>query len=95
MVDYLHSKLPVVISSDDPGLWGSEGLSHEFNVALMCWNLGLLGIKKLALNSIEYSITTPEEKKKFQSLWNEKYDIFIKKALQAKEKYVKAQQKQI
>lgn len=72
---------PVVISSDDPGLWGANGLSHDFYEAFM----GIAGakadlrmLKQLGLNSLIYSSMNPSEKsqalKKYSQLWNEFID---------------------
>lgn len=85
LATYLALGYPVVLSSDDPGAWDAEPLSHDFYVTFMGVaskraNLRLL--KQLALNSLNYSSLSRLEKnealKKFDRQWNEFIDYVIK-----------------
>lgn len=81
---YLKKGLPVVISPDDAGVLGYTGVTHDFFVAFMYWDLDLKGIKQLALNSIKYSGL--KDKSKLQELWDTKYNEFIEDMLKEIEK---------
>lgn len=55
---YLAQNLPVVLSSDDPGVWEADPISHDFYaafVAVASRHADLRLLKKLALNSLYYS----------------------------------------
>ncbi|KAM6936893.1 LOW QUALITY PROTEIN: adenosine deaminase 2-A [Xenentodon cancila] len=71
---------PVVISSDDPALFGASGLSYDFYEAFV----GFGGIKshvgslkQLVINSFRYSSLTPDQQVKALALWQRKWDTFV------------------
>lgn len=71
---------PMVISSDDPGMFGASGLSYDFYEALVGFggirsNLGSL--KQLAINSIRYSSLTPAQQEKALTQWQIKWNKFV------------------
>ncbi len=72
---FLELGLPVVLSPDDPAIFGYVGVSYDFWIACMAWNLDLRGLKQLALNSIKYASLSEEEReallKQFTSSWDE------------------------
>ena len=76
---------PVIISNDDPGLWKSKGLSFDFYeafVGIMSRKADLRALKKLAINSINYSAMDDNEKSRAMNIWKRKWNIFIKNVTQ-------------
>jgi adenosine deaminase CECR1 len=80
---YIMEGLPVVISSDDPGIFGYTGMTYDFWVAAMAWRLDLRALKVLAMNSLEYSTLTKDEKSYAMELFNENWNAFVKTSLDA------------
>ncbi|XP_051167914.1 adenosine deaminase 2-like isoform X2 [Leptopilina boulardi] len=71
---------PVVICSDDPGLWGAKGLSYDFYEAfmgIMSRNSDLRALKRLALNSIKYSSMDTNEKVMALEIFLEQWKNFL------------------
>ncbi|UKB81696.1 hypothetical protein LF886_09200 [Chryseobacterium sp. MEBOG07] len=52
------------INSDDPSVYGYTGLSYDFWVAMVYWELDIKALKKLVFNSINYSSLNDNEKRK-------------------------------
>lgn len=80
-IGFLKQGLPCVLSSDDPMLFKTVGLSYDYWEAIMAWNLCLSDLKQLCLNSILYSSLTEVEKKKVLSNWNEEWQRFVQLTL--------------
>lgn len=73
---------PVVVSNDDPGLWGAQGLTYDFYEAfmgIMNANSDLRSLKQLAINSLIYSSMNEREKQNALSRWQIKWDAFVAK----------------
>ena len=69
----IQEGFPLVISSDDPDLWGASGLSYDYYEAFMGLagsNMDLRLLKKLSLNSLNYGKSSPKCLKKFEDKWN-------------------------
>ncbi|XP_037306457.2 adenosine deaminase 2-A [Pungitius pungitius] len=71
---------PLVISSDDPAMFGASGLSYDFYEAFvgfggMTSHLGSL--KELAMNSIRYSSLTTKQQEIAVALWQRRWDEFV------------------
>lgn len=75
--EYINHGLPVTISSDDPLIFNYDGLSYDFWSAFMAWELDLRQLKRLALNSIEYSSMDAGEKQNAYAHFSSKWDDFI------------------
>ncbi|GLV42710.1 Adenosine deaminase-related growth factor A [Carabus blaptoides fortunei] len=78
---------PLVVSSDDPGLWGSVGLSYDFYEAFMglaSRSADLRMLKQLALNSLKYSALSDEEKTLAITKWNSKWNMFLEDTINEK-----------
>ncbi|KAB0790640.1 hypothetical protein PPYR_14917 [Photinus pyralis] len=79
---------PIVVSYDDPTFWSSKGLSYDFYMMFMgiaSRNADLKLLKKLAENSLTYSLLPEREKaaviKQWNKMWNEFIDLAYRNIL--------------
>lgn len=80
-VGYLKQGVPCVLSSDDPLIFRTKGLSYDFWEAIMAWNLGLVDIKQLCMNSIIFSSLSDQEKAEALAQWEGDWDLFVRHTL--------------
>lgn len=76
----LSQNIPIVISSDNPSLWEVSPLSHDFYYTFMgiaSRQSDLRLLKKLAINSIQYSALNDDEKNDAFDKWRIEWDKFI------------------
>lgn len=83
LASFLAQDLPVVLSSDDPGVWEAEPLSHDFYVAFVgvaSKHADLRMLKKLALNSLYYSTIKDKDKiaHDFEIRWTKFIDSVVR-----------------
>ena len=69
--------VPVSINPDDHGFFNSPGVTLDYLVAYLDWGLNLSDMKQLALNSLEHSSVTEEEKKKLRKFFDYKWHRFL------------------
>ena len=82
MAILIQEGFPVVIASDDPGIWGAKGLSHDFYQAFMALaskTMDLRLLKKFALNSLNYTTLNEDNKNKCLNMFNAKWNSNVKK----------------
>ncbi|CAH0402696.1 unnamed protein product [Chilo suppressalis] len=83
LASFLARDLPVVLSSDDPGVWEADPLSHDFFVTFLgvaSRHADLKLLKKLALNSLYYSTVKDKDKvvHEFEIRWTKFIDSLVK-----------------
>jgi len=76
-VEFLNNGLPVTISSDDPIIYGYQGVTYDYYMAYMAWNLEISGLKQLTLNSLTYSALSPTEKTVAVQQWQQSWNAWI------------------
>lgn len=80
---FLSLDMPVVLSSDDPGLWEADPMSHDFYVAFVAVasrHADLKVLKQLALNSLIYSSYPQKDRliHEFEIRWTKFIDAIVK-----------------
>lgn len=75
---YLVGGLLVSLNSDDPAIYGYQGVSFDFLEAVVAWGLDLKMVKVLCYYSLVSSSLNDDEKTKAISEWQEKWDSYIK-----------------
>jgi len=58
----LQQGVKVSISSDDHGFWNSQGVTFDYLMAYLAWDLDFCDLRQLAINSLEFACVTEEEK---------------------------------
>ncbi|MBA2727803.1 MAG: hypothetical protein H0U49_06495 [Parachlamydiaceae bacterium] len=80
-IGYMKQGIPCVLSSDDPLIFGTSGLSYDLWEGIMAWQLGVADIKQLLMNSILYSTLDEQEKEEALSRWNEAWNLYIRETV--------------
>lgn len=81
---YFADNYPVVISSDDPSFWRAAPLSHDFYMAFLgiaSAHADIRLLKKLAMNSLQYSSLNTSQKKAAFAKWETQWDAFIERVI--------------
>ncbi len=77
-IAYMNAGIPVAIGGDDPTLYGTEGTTYDFFVAVMAFEWGLGELKRAALNSIEHSLAEDGTKKEMREWFFAEWERFVK-----------------
>lgn len=79
LVQFSSEDLPLTISPDDGALWGAKGVSYDWFQFFLASgnNTGLAFLKQLAINSLQYSVLLPAQKKEALKQWNQAWDAYV------------------
>lgn len=80
-VGYLAQGIQCSVSSDDPAVFGYNGVTYDYWTIFLAWELDLRAMKKLAMNSITYSLLSKSEKEEALRVWRNRWNEFIKECL--------------
>ncbi|XP_060520329.1 adenosine deaminase 2-like [Cylas formicarius] len=81
---WIANDLPVVICQDDPTIWGTKGVNYDWYLVFMGMthrDNDLRTLKQLAINSIQYSAMTDDQKSAAIDQWQADWDQFIQDVL--------------
>jgi adenosine deaminase len=73
----LDRGIQVSISSDVPSFFYSEGVTLDFLMVVLAWELDLKDLKKLALNGLNYSSISEEKKANLRPIFDLRWQEFI------------------
>jgi adenosine deaminase CECR1 len=74
---WLRRGTPTALASDDPGIFGSPGLSGDFTLACLAWGLRLGTLKTLALTSITAAGLPAERERRQLQLFRARWSAWI------------------
>ncbi|MEM1325753.1 MAG: hypothetical protein AAGI23_07365 [Bacteroidota bacterium] len=78
---YLRRGIACSISSDDPLIFGYNGLSYDYWSIYMAWELDLAALKQLSKNGLKYAAMEEVEKEKALREWERRWEKFVKESL--------------
>ena len=67
----------VSINPDDHGFFGSPGVTMDYVLAYLAWDLNLMDLKQLCLNSIEFAAVREDDKRALYEFFEFKWKIFM------------------
>jgi adenosine deaminase CECR1 len=68
----------VSISPDDPGFMDSPGVTLDYLLVYLAWDLDLMDLKKLCLNSLEHSTVSEQDKSAIREFFNYTWIKFLR-----------------
>ena len=75
--EYLRTGIPVALSTDDRGMWGSN-MTDEFYVAVTNFNLSWEEILTLSRNSISYGFVEEDVKQQLLQTFDKRIAVFVR-----------------
>jgi len=76
-VSLMNNGVRISLNPDDPAVFGYEGVTFDYVVACLAWDLSLADLKSLALDSLEDSALGKNEKRKSIEKWKDSWRVFI------------------
>ena len=82
LVNFLSQDMPVVLSPDDPGLWGISGVTYDWFLSFLIFgdhlcSPGISVLKQLALNSLSFNFMNDTERNSALTEWSRRWDRYL------------------
>lgn len=70
--------VPLTISPDDPAVLGYSSVTHDWWLAFVSWEIDLVGLKQLAVNSIEHSALDSVRRIQLYNTWERLWNDWVR-----------------
>lgn len=79
----INKGIQITVSSDDPAIFDYSGVTLDYWSIFLAWEMNLKMMKKIVMNSIDYSLLDNVQKQKAKQIWQDKWASFIQYVNQA------------
>lgn len=73
----LSHGVKVSISPDDQGFWNAKGVTLDYMLVYIAWDLNLADLRQLCLNSLDYASISDEQKIQLAKFNKDKWNRFL------------------
>ena len=81
----LNQGVQATISADDPCFFNYSGLTLDYAIIVLAWEMRLPDLKKFAINGIMFSSVSDEVKEKMMERFHRDWAVFIQETLKDEE----------
>ncbi len=74
--------IKIVIGNDDPSIYGTKGVNYDLIVAMSAFEMNIIDLKRVLLNSLECSMIENIQKEEAVSFFYEEWDKKVRASLE-------------
>lgn len=77
-ITYLGMGIKIVISNDDPTIYGTKGINYDLVVGMAAFEMNIIDLKRVLINSLECSMIETSRKEELIRLFYEDWDEAVR-----------------